>query len=124
MIERTRDRELMKLALGLSKRSRAEDDGRIHPFVGAVIAHPNGSIISGGYRGRYTPGNHAEQEALIDIDEDVTAGTMVYTTLEPCTFRAKQMPCCHRLLDRRVSEVVIGILGSQSRYSGSRLVET
>jgi pyrimidine deaminase RibD-like protein len=104
------DKELMRKAVDLSKGSRAEDDGRIHPKVGAVIAHPNGKIISTGFRSQYTPGNHAEQEALVGIREDVVAGAVVYSTLEPCTFRGKQTPCCLRLIDRAVSEVVIGLL--------------
>lgn len=110
MIDRDRDEELMRMAVGLSKQSRAEDDGRIHPMVGAVIALPNGQVISTGYRGRHTPGNHAEQEALVGVNEDVVAGAIVYSTLEPCTFRGKQTPCCLRLMDRSVSEIVIGIL--------------
>jgi diaminohydroxyphosphoribosylaminopyrimidine deaminase/5-amino-6-(5-phosphoribosylamino)uracil reductase len=110
MINKDRDEELMRMAVDLSKRSRAEDDGRIHPMVGAVITHQSGKIISTGYRGQYTPGNHAEQEALVGINEDVVAGAIVYSTLEPCTFRGKQTPCCLRLIDRSVSEIVIGIL--------------
>lgn len=110
MINGDKDDELMRMAVDLSKRSRAEDDGRIHPKVGAVIAHQNGEIISTGYRGRYTPGNHAEQEALVGINEDLVAGAVVYSTLEPCTFRGKQTPCCLRLIDRCISEIVIGIL--------------
>src|SRR5579862_2091354 len=110
MINGARDEELMRMAVDLSKRSRAEDDGRIHPRVGSVIAHPNGEIISTGFRGRYTPGNHAEQEALIGLNEDVVAGAVVYSTLEPCTFRGNQTPCCLRLIDRGISEIVIGIL--------------
>jgi pyrimidine deaminase RibD-like protein len=104
------DEQLMRMAVDLSKRSRIENDGRVHPMVGAVIVHPNGEVISSGYRGQYTAGNHAEQEALIGIREDVVAGAVVYSTLEPCTFRGKQTPCCLRLIDRSVSEVVIGIL--------------
>jgi pyrimidine deaminase RibD-like protein len=110
MITPERDRELMQKAVDLSRQSRPEDDGRIHPFVGAVIAHPNGEIISSGYRGQHTAGNHAEQEALVGIREDLVAGAVVYSTLEPCTVRGKQMPCCWRLIEREVAEVVIGIL--------------
>src|SRR5262249_931526 len=110
MMSRERDRELMRLAVELSRRSQPEADGRVHPFVGAVIAHPNGTILSTGYRGRHTPGHHAEQEALVGMSEDAVAGSVVYSTLEPCTYRGKQTPCCLRLLDRKVSEVVIGIL--------------
>lgn len=110
MTIRDRDDELRQMAVELSRQSRKEADGRIHPFVGAVIAHPNGEIISTGYRGQYTPGNHAEQEALVGINEDLVAGSIVYSTLEPCTFRGKQTPCCLRLIDRNIVEVVIGIL--------------
>jgi len=77
MINIERDLELMRLAVDLSRQSRSEGDGRIHPMVGAVIAHPNGKIISTGFRGRYEPGNHAEQEALVGIKEDVVAGGAV-----------------------------------------------
>lgn len=110
MISPDRNRELMRLAVDLSKKSKAESDGRIHPFVGAVIVNPNGVVISSGYRGRHTPGNHAEQEALVGIKDDVVKGEVVYSTLEPCTFRGKQTPCCLRLIDKKVSQVVVGIL--------------
>jgi pyrimidine deaminase RibD-like protein len=105
-----RDRELMKLAVDLSRKSCAEKDGRSHPFVGAVIVHPNGTLLATGWRGKHTPGNHAEQEALVDLEEDVVAGSIVYSTLEPCSVRGTQSPCCLRLIDKRISEVVIGIL--------------
>jgi pyrimidine deaminase RibD-like protein len=113
------DEQLMRMAVELSKQSRAENDGRIHPMVGAVITRQNGEIISTAYRGRYTAGNHAEQEALVDIPEDVVAGAVVYSTLEPCTFRGKQTPCCLRLIDRGVSEVVVGILDPNPDIRGS-----
>ena len=109
-ISRERDRELMLMAVNLSRQSKPEEDGRIHPRVGAVIVTPNGVIISTGYRGQHTRGNHAEQEALVGVREDAVAGAVVYSTLEPCTFRGKQTPCCLRLLDRQIAEVVIGIL--------------
>jgi pyrimidine deaminase RibD-like protein len=105
-----RDLELMKLAVELSRQSKAEHDGRVHPFVGAVIVNQNGVIISSGYRGKTTLGNHAEQEAMVGIADDVLKGAVVYTTLEPCTYRGKQTPCCLRLIDKGISEVVIGIL--------------
>ena len=110
MMNGDKDESLMRMAVELSKRSLDEDDGRIHPKVGAVIVHSSGEVISSGYRGQHTAGNHAEQEALDGIRDDVVAGAVVYSTLEPCTFRGKQTPCCLRLLDRGVSEVVIGIL--------------
>jgi deoxycytidylate deaminase len=51
MIDRALDRELMKLAVELSRHSLNERDGRVHPFVGAAIVTPTGRVISSGYRG-------------------------------------------------------------------------
>jgi len=104
------DRSHMALAVKLSKLSRREDDGRIHPFVGAVIARPTGEIVSRSFRGDHVPGYHAEQGALLNVDSGVLIGSTVYSTLEPCTSRGHQAPCCMRLLDAGVAEVVIGIL--------------
>jgi pyrimidine deaminase RibD-like protein len=112
------DRKLMEYAVELSRKSVHEKDARIHPFVGAVIAHPDGEIINTSYRGKRTPGNHAEQEALIDIDPAVLRGSVVYSTLEPCTFRNNQTPCCMRLINAGVAEVVIGILDPNKDIRG------
>jgi pyrimidine deaminase RibD-like protein len=111
---REQDIEYMRLALTLSRESKAEEDGRIHPCVGAVIVTPKGNaIFSHGYRGQRVPGRHAEQEALLDLPghpPDKFRDTIVYTTLEPCTVRGKEEPCCSRLIRANVSEIVIGML--------------
>jgi pyrimidine deaminase RibD-like protein len=112
------DRKHMQRAVELARSSRAEEDKRIHPLVGAVIVHPSGKEISFGFRGMKTRGNHAEQEALIGIRDDALDGAIVYSTLEPCTFRGKQMPCCHRLLNRGIKEVVIGMLDPNREIRG------
>jgi pyrimidine deaminase RibD-like protein len=110
-MEPKRDRELMERTVDLSRKSISETDGRNHPLVGAVIATSEGHIIAEGFRGQSTPGNHAEQEALLTVNRnDVVSGAVVYSTLEPCTVRGKQEPCCSRLLERSIAEVVIGIL--------------
>jgi pyrimidine deaminase RibD-like protein len=100
----------MAQAVHLAALSKHEDDGRIHPFVGAVIAHPDGHEISSGYRGQRGAGNHAEQEALENIDESIVRGSIVYSTLEPCTSRGQKTSCLLRLINVGVAEVVIGIL--------------
>jgi pyrimidine deaminase RibD-like protein len=110
MMTPEQDRIYMLQAIDLSKRSVDEDDHRIHPKVGAVIVHPNGQKISSAFRGKVTPGHHAEQEALENIDLSQVRGSIVYSTLEPCYIRGKQEPCCWRLFKAGVSEVVIGIL--------------
>jgi pyrimidine deaminase RibD-like protein len=107
---REKDHEYMKLAFELSRLCKTEEDGRVHPCVGAVVVRPNGDLIKRAYRGQKVVGRHAEQEALLDQPSDVLEGAIVYTTLEPCTVRGQQEPCSSRLIRARVSEVVIGML--------------
>ncbi len=81
------DYEYMNLAFRLSRLCKPEEDGRMHPYVGAVVIRPNGDQIKTAYRGQKVAGRHAEQEALLDQPSDVLEGAIVYTTLEPCTVR-------------------------------------
>ncbi len=46
MISPDRNEELMRQAVDISKLSRPESDGRIHPLVGAVIVNENGQCIN------------------------------------------------------------------------------
>jgi pyrimidine deaminase RibD-like protein len=110
MLSPQQDLAFMEKAFELSTHCKPEDDHRKHPFVGACIVRPNGDEISRAFRGQNTPGNHAEQEALHGIADDVLRDAIVYTTLEPCTVRAKEASCCSRLIRAEVSEVVIGML--------------
>jgi len=119
MINKERDKELMQMAVELSRKSCHEKDDRTHPFVGAVIANLNGEIISKGFRGQHTPGNHAEQEALKNQRDDVLRNAIVYTTLEPCNVRGEQASCCSRLIKAKVSEVVIGMLDPNRDIRGN-----
>jgi pyrimidine deaminase RibD-like protein len=104
-------REMMELAVDLARHSKPENDDRPHPFVGAVLAR-GGDVLAKAYRGMTPPGGlHAEQEALAQIKkDDVIAGATVYSTLEPCVVRGKEMPCSQRLIDRRIADVYYGIL--------------
>jgi pyrimidine deaminase RibD-like protein len=104
----------------LSKREKAfpETDGKIHPKVGAVVVK-NGRILSEAHRGEL-PQNHAEFVALErKLPDDAVFGSTVYTTLEPCTTRNHpKIPCADRLIERKVSRVVVGMLDPDPRITG------
>lgn len=82
--------------------------------VGAVLVH-NGKIIETGYT-RELPGNtHAEQCALTKYreahNEDVPEGTVLYTTMEPCSYRLSgNLPCVDRVLDSPIKTVFVGVV--------------
>ena len=98
----------MKMAVSQASLSRSEEDKRIHPKVGAIIAR-DGYILATGHRGESYVGAHAEESALLKLKADEAVGATVYSTLEPCTTRGKTA-CSLLLIKRRVKRVVYGIL--------------
>jgi pyrimidine deaminase RibD-like protein len=112
------DRKYARFAIDEARKSVPENDGRPHPWVGAVVVK-DGKVLGTAHRGE-VPGNHAEFVALERILTDVAvAGATVYTTLEPCTTRnPPKIPCVDRLIERRVARVVIGILDPDERIRG------
>jgi pyrimidine deaminase RibD-like protein len=118
------DRELMQLAVQVAEQSRHEEDGRVHPLVGAVIAR-NGYVLATGFRGELQSGTHAEQAALSKLKAAQAMGCTVYSTLEPCTVR-KEMACAQRLITSQVSQVFVGTLDPNPdiRGQGEWLLET
>jgi tRNA pseudouridine synthase 8/2,5-diamino-6-(5-phospho-D-ribitylamino)-pyrimidin-4(3H)-one deaminase len=80
--------------------------------VGAVLVH-NGKILETGHT-RELPGNtHAEQcafEKYFDKNEKLPEGTELYTTMEPCTFRASgNLPCADRILATNIKTCFVGV---------------
>jgi pyrimidine deaminase RibD-like protein/NTP pyrophosphatase (non-canonical NTP hydrolase) len=112
------EREFICLAIAEARKSVAEDS-RVHPKVGVVVVK-DGKVLGTAFRGE-VPGNHAEYTAVDTKLRDVAlAGATVYTTLEPCTTRKHpKIPCAQRLIDRRVSRVVIGTLDPNREISGN-----
>jgi hypothetical protein len=57
------DETFCRMAADLAPKSIAEDDGELHPYVGAVVVK-DGKILATGYRGETGEGRHAEYCAL------------------------------------------------------------
>jgi pyrimidine deaminase RibD-like protein len=116
--ERYVDRKFMERAVEEARKSKAEDE-RVHPKVGVVIVK-DGRELATAYRGELGDGEHAEYTALEKkLTDETIAGATVYTTLEPCTTRNHpKVPCADRLIERKVSRVVIGMLDPNSEISG------
>ncbi len=112
------DYKFARLAIDEARKSVPENDGRPHPWVGAVVVK-DGKVLGTAHRGE-VPGNHAEFVALErNLPDVAVAGATVYTTLEPCTTRnPPKIPCVDRLIERRVARVVIGILDPDDRIRG------
>ena len=102
------EKQLMEFALEEARKSEHEQDGRVHPWVGAVIARNDGELLAKAHR--RADGIHAEVAALGQLRHDVVAGATIYTTLEPCTERQSHTPCSLALIKHGIRRVVIGML--------------
>src|SRR6266478_5364397 len=122
------DRQFCELAIAEARKSIAEDDGELHPYVGAVVVR-DGNVLATGYRGETGDGRHAEFCALKKINDDVDnvdlSGCTVYTTLEPCSIRKpSKTPCTNRLINGKVARVVYGLADKdETVYGHSSLSE-
>ncbi len=107
------DEDYMKIALSLA--SRGDGWTSPNPMVGAVIVK-DGQVIGRGYHKRYG-GPHAEINAISDARESIEGATF-YVTLEPCSHYGKTPPCVDRIIEAKVSRVVIGTVDPNPLVSG------
>ena len=95
----------MKIALDLAKLGKGKVNP--NPLVGAVIVKDK-KIIAKGYHEKYGE-DHAEVNAFKNAKENVAGATM-YVTLEPCSHYGKTPPCVDKIIDNKISRVVIGMM--------------
>src|SRR5688572_12627098 len=112
------DLNYIRLAIAEAAKSVSEP-GKTPPLVGAVVVK-DGSVVATAHRGELDPGDHAEFTALEKkLENTIVAGSTVFTTLEPCTTRNHpKVPCAHRLIERKVARVVIGMLDPNPSIRG------
>ncbi len=117
--------QLMMLAIEEMKKSVPDNgrgDNKINPKVGAVLATPDGEILSTAHRGELRDGDHAEFTVLErkNRDKNVT-GMVVYATLEPCAPGARNHPklsCAERIFNARIGKVYIGYIDPDPTVAG------
>lgn len=90
---------------------------RPNPSVGAIIVH-NDTIIGEGYTSPYG-GPHAEVNAIQSVrDKSILKDATLYVTLEPCSHHGKTPPCSDLIIERKIPNVYIGTIDSNSKVSG------
>lgn len=105
--------DFMRLAIDLA----IKGVGKVNPnpLVGAVIVK-DGRIIGEGYHEKFGEA-HAEVNAFKSITESAEGAT-IYVTLEPCSHYGKTPPCVDKIIENKISKVVIGTLDPNPLVAG------
>src|SRR5580704_2270387 len=89
-----------------------------NPYVGAVIADPQGSIVGTGIY-TYDGVKHAEVSALGQAGEKARGGTL-YINLEPHAHQGRTPPCTDALIAEGIRRVVASMADPNPKGSGRR----
>ena len=108
------DEQYMKQALALARRGKGWTSP--NPMVGAVIVR-DGKVMGTGYHRRFGEA-HAEINA-INAAGGGAEGATLYVTLEPCSHHGKTPPCADRVIDAKVSRVVVGSIDPNPLVAGT-----
>lgn len=106
------------MSLALEMAAKAAGQTGINPVVGCVIVK-EGRIVGIGTHLKRGEG-HAEVHALRMAGAEAEGAT-AYVTLEPCSHHGKTPPCCERLIDAKVSRVVVAATDPNPVVSGRGL---
>jgi len=104
------DRQWLDQAIELSRRCPPSPSAFC---VGAVIVAADGGIVATGFSRQHDPHDHAEEGALAALDpgDPRLPGATLYSSLEPCRFRASRpRPCAELIIAAGVRRVVIAWL--------------
>jgi diaminohydroxyphosphoribosylaminopyrimidine deaminase/5-amino-6-(5-phosphoribosylamino)uracil reductase len=81
--------------------------------VGAVVVAADGTVLATGYSREGSPRDHAEEAALAKLPRAGRglAEATIYSSLEPCRFRASRpRPCAELIIEAGLRRVVIAWL--------------
>lgn len=113
------DFDFMQRAIRLAMQGRGSVEP--NPMVGCVIIN-EARVIGQGYHQKYGQ-SHAEPNALAVCTES-PEGATAYVTLEPCCHLGKQTPpCVPRLIEARVSRVVVACMDPNPQVAGKGIAQ-
>ena len=98
--------QISLMQLALQQAGHGEGFVEPNPMVGAVVATPDGHVISSGYHRRFGEA-HAEIHAIAEAGSKTT-GNDLYVTLEPCSHFGKTPPCADAVIKAGFRRVIIG----------------
>ena len=118
------DRQWLRQAIELS---RCCPPSRSAFSVGAVIVAADGTTMAAGFSRQRDPHDHAEEGALATLapGDPRLAGATLYSSLEPCRFRASRpRPCAELIIAAGLRRVVIAWLEPPvfARGGGAKLL--
>lgn len=88
-----------------------------NPMVGCVIVH-NDKIIGEGWHQKFGQA-HAEVNAFNSVEQkELLKESMVYVTLEPCSFHGKTPACSDLIIRSKVKKVIVATLDPNPKVSG------
>lgn len=95
---------LLSAAIALSEKCKKSDSAF---SVGAIIASPEGQIVSSGYSREFGRKWHAEEVALSKVSNNKLREAVLYSSLEPCSIRLSgKKSCCDLILESGITTVV------------------
>ena len=104
------DQGWLAQAIDLSRRC---PPSRTAYAVGAVIVAADSAVLATGYSRENSPHDHAEEAALAKLGPAAPGlgGATLYSSLEPCRFRASRpRPCAELIVEAGLRRVVIAWL--------------
>jgi len=102
------------IRLGEKMRNKTGDN----PWVGCVIVNDNNVLGEGCTHP--VGGPHAEANAIINAESrgHSLVGSTLYCTVEPCSFKGRTNSCAKKILEKKISHVVIAIRDPHPKVNG------
>jgi diaminohydroxyphosphoribosylaminopyrimidine deaminase/5-amino-6-(5-phosphoribosylamino)uracil reductase len=114
MPDQAADQQLLNRALELARAGIGLASP--NPYVGAVIADPNGSVVGTGTY-TYAGVKHAEILALDQAGDKARGGTL-YINLEPHAHQSRTPPCTDALIAAGIRRVIASMADPNPQVSG------